>query len=38
MCSNYVENLKGAKVRRTVQDANPQTGVTMKALTDREGK
>jgi len=38
MWSDYLENVRGAKVWRAVQYANPRGGMTVEALTDREGK
>jgi len=38
MWSEYLQNLRGAEVWRAVRYANPRAGMTMEALTDREGK
>jgi len=38
MRSEYLPNLRGAKVQRAARYANPQADTTMKPVTDREGK
>ena len=38
MWSEYLQNLRGAKVWRASPYANPRAGMTMEALTDRDGK
>jgi len=36
--SDYLQNIRGAEVWRAAQYAYPQAGMTVEALTDREGK
>jgi len=38
MWSEYLQNLRGAEVWRAARYANPRAGMTVKALTGREGK
>ena len=38
MWSDYLQNLRGAEVWRAAQCTNPQGGMTVEAITDREGK
>jgi len=38
MWSEYLQNLRGAEVWRAARYANPQGGMIVEALTDREGK
>jgi len=38
MWSEYLPNLRGADVRRAERYVNPRAGMTVGALTDREGK
>jgi len=38
MWSEYLQNLRGADVWRAARYANPRAGMTVEALTDREGK
>jgi len=38
MWSEYFQNLRGAEVWRAVRYVNPRAGMTVEALTDREGK
>jgi len=38
MWSDYLQNLRGAKVWRAGKYVDPQAGPTVEALTDREGK
>jgi len=36
--SEYLQNLRGAEVSRAARYANPRAGMTVEALTDREGQ
>jgi len=38
MWSEYLQNLTGAKVWKAARYANPRAGMTVEAMTDREGK
>jgi hypothetical protein len=38
MWSEYLQNLRGAEVWRAARYVNPRAGMTVEALTDREGK
>jgi hypothetical protein len=38
MWGDYMNTLRGAEVWRAAQYANPRAGMTVEALTDREGK
>jgi len=38
MWGDYLQNLRGAEVGRAARHANPRAGMTVEALTDRDGK
>jgi len=38
MWDDYLHNLRGAEVRRAARYANPRAGMTVEAVTDKEGK